>query len=260
MPQESILKFKNKRVYLLMQQKNFGAYEKLIEKYLVSQGICVDIGSEFPVDPDEYDLVVPMNFPSILKLKSTSKNVIVFHTSDLPMGKGWAPIANIFLNQEPVYCLTSFVANSSVDSGDILMKIRFKVRGNDTARSIRKIDDHLMILGILVLLIRFLDKNYYGATQEGEEGTHFSKRTKEMNEVFLSQRLDEILPILRSVEAEHNCFLTINGYSFELILKPVIEPDFPTDIDLEFFDNRENYSLSSFFAHHDLDIEIPHRL
>lgn len=243
-----------------MSTKNILKYEKYSERYLRSQGIHVDIGSDFPFQPESYDLVVPINFPKILKQEVTYKNVIIFHTSELPLGRGWSPIANIFLNEENFYCLTCFVANSSVDTGDILMRMRFKIRGNDTAVSIRKIDDNLMIIGILLILTHFKNKEINGTSQDGEPGTHFPKRKKEMNEIFLDQTVGEILPILRSAESEHNCFITKDGFTFELIMKPIIEPKFPTDIAIEFLHKNEKWDLFAFVAANNLKVLPPEQL
>jgi methionyl-tRNA formyltransferase len=243
-----------------MSTRNHLKYEKQIEKYLHSQGIHVDIGSDFPVKPELYDLIVPLNFPKKLNQVVNHKNVVVFHTSDLPLGKGWSPIANIFLNKEKFYCLTCFVANSSIDAGDILMKMRFKIRANDTATSIRKIDDNLMIIGILLILSHFSGKEYSGISQENQIGTYFSKRNKEENEIFLDQSIGEILPILRSAEKEHNCFVTKDGYTFELVLKPMIEPEFPSDITVEFLFKNEKWNLVTYLDAKNLKVLLPEQL
>ena len=244
----------------MVSTRNHSKYEKHIEKYLHPQGIHVDIGSDFPVKPESYDLIVPLNFPKILNQVVNHKNVIVFHTSDLPLGRGWSPIANIFLKEEKFYCLTCFVANSSIDAGDILMKMRFKIRANDTATSIRKIDDNLMILGILLILSHFKGKEYCGISQDNQMGTYFPKRNKEENEIFLDQSIDEILPMLRSVESEHNCFVTKDGYTFELVLNPTIEPKFPSDITVEFLYKNEKWDLSTYLHANNINVLPPEQL
>jgi hypothetical protein len=81
-----------------------------------------------------------------------------------------------------------------------------------------------------------------------------------MNEIKAEQKVGEILPLLRSSESEHHGFIQANGFTFELLLKPLIEPDFPKDILLELPHKKEKHDLSDFLRENRINIDLPIQL
>jgi methionyl-tRNA formyltransferase len=233
---------------------------QLVERYLKSDFIEVDVGSIFPKKPSDFDLIVPINYPKVVNLDEDSRNVVVFHTSDLPRGRGWSPIANIFLEKKTEYCLSAFTASPKVDSGDVLIKMRFNIRPNDTARSVRQIDNHLTFIGILLLIKMLEHDELRGEAQEEEEATYSSRRNKEMNKLSLMNTLGEVMPLLRSAEPEHELYVEIEGIKFEIYAKPIESPTFPEEVEVDFLYRRESYLLKDLIAKFDLEIELPYKL
>ena len=188
------------------------------------------------------------------------RNVVVFHTSDLPNGRGWSPIANIFLENKAEYCLSGFIATPKIDSGDLLIKMRFIIRPNDTAPSIRKIDNHLTFIGILLLTRILVNEELCGEAQEEARATYSLRRSKEMNELSLENTIGQVMPLLRSTEPEHESYVVFEGVKFEICVKPMEAPRFPDDIVVELLHCRESYLLQDLIEKFELEIELPKSL
>ncbi len=255
-----LLKSSTGRVFLLIEEKNRPNYAEFVKKYLISNSIQVEMGSDFPKNPSNFDLIVPINYPRVVPTNVHLRNVVVFHTSDLPKGRGWSPIANIFLENKSEYCLSGFIATPEIDSGDLLMKIRFIIRPSDTAQSIRKIDNHLTFIGILLLTRILADDQLFGEIQDEARATYSTRRSKEMNELSLNNTIAEVMPLLRSTEPGHEAYVVFEGVKFEIYVKPMEAPRFPDGIVVELLHSRKNYPLKDLIRKFELEIEIPNKL
>ncbi len=86
-----------------------------------------------------YDIVFVLGYTKILPKKfiKCNKNILLVHESDLPKGKGFAPIQwQIIEGKKEITC-SLIDLSEELDSGDIHRKIKFKLDGSELYNEIR---------------------------------------------------------------------------------------------------------------------------
>jgi len=221
-----------KKVFFLLntlQEFNFGNY---IEKHL--SNVQITVGESLPVYRDEYDLIVPWNYRKKIKNLSVNRNIIVFHSSDLPEGKGWAPIYYSIVDNKEYYVISGVLINEEIDAGNIIVKACFRIKGNYTAEVIRKWDDEISIILIGKILLHFDGLNFQGVEQR-ERGTYFKKRIPEDNEVDINSQLSAVINHIRACERTHPAYFYFNQTKYIINIRPETEPNFPEDLEIFFY-------------------------
>jgi len=226
---------KKKIFFLVNNLEEFCSYD-LLKKYLYD--VSITVGETFPEHPEDYDLVILWNYKKIIHGLNGISNIILFHASDLPKGKGWAPIYYTIVNKEEYYTITGLFAANEVDSGDIIVKARFKMKDNYTATILRQWDNDISLILIKKILEKFKDKPLKGMKQTGNE-TYFKRRYRDDNEISLDERLKEIVDKLRASEPQHPAFFFYNGYKYFIFIQPEFEPKFPDDLEIIFYDSTQ---------------------
>lgn len=222
-----------KRVFFLVNKLGEFDFFEYIEKYL--NGINVTVGESLPQNPKEYDLIVLWSYRKIIRDVS-SKNVILFHSTDLPEGKGWAPIYYSISSGQKYFTISGILADEKVDSGDIVVKAKFKIKDNYTAEYIRKWDDEISIILVKKILEKFASKEIKGKKQIGV-GTTNQRRTPEDNKIELKARFSEKINHLRACEKNHPAFFYYNKIKYNIIVEPEPKPEFPSDLKITFYDS-----------------------
>ena len=213
------------RVLFLFSESPAPSVMSLIQQHSSLQ-TRLETSLEFPDNPEEYNLIVPWNFQTKIPVFPKLNNVVIFHSSDLPEGKGWAPIANIFLKDIERYTLTAFYIAEEIDSGKMILKVSFPIIESMTARFIRKIDNILIIRLSIRIACEIGLQKYSGVNQPIVGSTNYPRRKPEQNEIKLSETLESFLPRLRSAEANHECFFILGSTRYNLIAVPAaISPD-----------------------------------
>ncbi len=209
----------------------------LIKKYLPTFKFKVKFSRSTEIAFEKYDLVVLWNFHRKLEIGDDVVNVVVFHASNLPEGRGWAPIANLFLHEQKQYTLTGFRANSEIDTGNILIQFYISMKPSYTARFIRLIDNELMCLGVRMLLdYRLTMEN--GRPQPSNHVKPFQRRTPEMNKIDVSNSIESYIALLKSAEEGHPVYFEHDGEVFDLCLTPRKSPNFPEVLVSVFYDRE----------------------
>lgn len=201
-------------------------------------GVSVVAGKGMPPNPEDYDLVVLWSYRKVVSGLSARKNVVVFHSSDLPEGRGWAPIYHAVADARPFYTISGILAAPQVDAGDLLVKARFAMRPEYTADVLRAWDAEISIRLVASLLERLGGSGLHGASQQGE-GTYYPRRSPEDNEVTLTTPLGDLVPHLRACEAQHPAFFYSDGVKYVITVRPDHEPQFPDDLVITFFDSGQ---------------------
>lgn len=197
------------------------------------EDISVSISEFVPEDPNEYDLILLWNYKKILPNIGRYGNVVVFHSSALPRGKGWAPIYYTIANEEEYYTITGILAVNEVDAGDILVRASFKMCVNYTASVLRQWDNIIMLLLARELLSKS-SKPFKGIAQTGE-GSSNPRRHPEDSEIELSVPFGSIVNHLRACEEAYPAFFYYKGKKFYVNIEPEEKPVFPDDLKIEFF-------------------------
>lgn len=221
-----------KRICFLVNALAEVDFLPLLGQYL--PGCLWAFAETLPEDWEHFDLVVPWNYRRRISLPGENRNVVVFHASDLPEGRGWAPLYHTFAERLEQYTLTAILIDEGIDTGDIVAKARFKIQGNHTATFVREWDTHITLRLIAELLGRFDGRRLRGIRQPAE-GCYRPRRHPEDSRVDLSKPLAELIPHLRGVEDRHPAFFDYEGHRYRLKLQPEVEPAFPTDLQFEFF-------------------------
>ena len=133
-----------KKIFFVVNNIKEFEFENLITKYLPK--VDIKIGKLLPKNVKKYDLIILWNYKKIIKDLPKENNVILFHSSDLPKGKGWAPIYYSIISKQKYFIISGIIANEKVDAGDIIVKARFKIQVNYTAGFLRKLDNEISII------------------------------------------------------------------------------------------------------------------
>lgn len=227
------------RLCLLLNRLGDFDFAGDVERYLPSERFAVTITDMFPEQPDKYDLIVPWSYRRHLPQAEQAGNVVVFHSSDLPQGKGWAPLYHLFANNASQYTLCGIRAANEIDSGDIVIRARFDLAPDYTAPFLRQLDQELMLLLAGRLAERFRGRALYGKPQTGE-ASYKRKRSPADSQVDLSQPLSALLPHLRGLEPDFPAFFYHEGRKYLLEIRPANAPRRPAHIRIEYFDTGES--------------------
>jgi len=221
------------RICLLFNNLFEFDFEELVQRFLPMDQFEVDIVDIFPKEPSKYQFIIPWNYRKVIQKASQAGNVIVMHSSELPEGRGWAPIYHAFSEQKSHYVMTCVFADDDVDTGDIIMQARFVIEPDYTAPFTRMLDNELSLLLIVKLCEQWPGSNPVGAKQTGT-GSYRSRRYPADNEVDISQSLASLIPHLRAVESSAPAFFIYNNVKYLIEVRPVIKPSRPSEVFIEY--------------------------
>lgn len=151
---------------------------------------------------ESFDIVFILSYHKLIEKSFLIKNRhnLVIHESDLPKGKGWAPMFWQILEGKDKITFTMFEATEYVDNGDVYMKKDLILTGYELNNELREKQAEL----ITVMSIDFI-KNYekYNTAkkQVGNE-TFYLKRTKLDSELDINKTIDNQFNLLRIVSNE----------------------------------------------------------
>ena len=152
---------------------------------------------------ENYDVVFILSYHQIIKKEYLNKNKhnIVIHASNLPEGKGWAPMFWQILEGKNEIAFSMFEASVGVDDGDIYMKKQLILTGYELNEELRDKQAKFTIEMCLEFLNNY-DKYKLAGVQTGIE-SFYTKRIAEDSELDVSKSLDEQFNLLRIVDNEN---------------------------------------------------------
>lgn len=146
---------------------------------------------------DEYfDVVFILSYFRLIEdkfLKKHRHNIVV-HGSDLPKGRGWAPIFWQILENKSEIPITLFEANENADDGDIYLKDVIIYEGHELNSEIREKQAEKTIDMCLKFLNNY--QNIKPIKQEGE-ATFYRRRNPMDSELDVNKSLKEQFNLLR---------------------------------------------------------------
>ncbi len=150
---------------------------------------------------NEFDVVFILSYFRLIEdrfLKKHRHNIVV-HGSDLPKGRGWAPIFWQILENKSEIPITLFEANESADDGDIYLKDVIVYEGHELNSEIREKQAEKTI----EMCLKFL-KNYNSIKPIKQEGevTFYRRRNSMDSELDVNISLKEQFNLLRIVNNE----------------------------------------------------------
>lgn len=218
---------KKQRLFFLVNSKAEFSIHALTEKYL--RDVHIDVGTSLPQQNHDYTFIILWNYKKIIPNISQYPKVILFHSSDLPHGKGWAPIYYSIAKELPCFTITGLKANDQVDAGEIFVKASFPLKTEHTATIIREWDKEITIYLLSETLKRFPDGMVRTKAQSGTE-TFYPRRYPIDNKIDAQKSIIEQFSHLKACENQHPAYFEINGIKFTIEIKPEITPVFNLDL------------------------------
>lgn len=225
-----------KKIFFLLNKLEEFNFQQHLNKYL--SDVNVTVGESLPADTNYYDLIILWNYRKILKNISDKKNIILFHSTNLPHGRGWAPIYYALTKGLEYHTISGIFAVDEVDSGNIIVQVKFRIKDNYTAEVLREFDNEICIMLIKKIFEVFNGKEIKGKKQEGS-GSVNPRRKLEDNRINLDVKFRDIINHLRACEKNHPAFFVYNNTRYNVIIEPEIKPTFPDDLVIRFFNNSQ---------------------
>ena len=224
------------RLFIVLNDLSDFDFGPLLKKHL--GGHEVDIGVSPPCRPSDYRLVLLWSYHRIIKEIPQPNNIILFHSSDLPKGRGWAPIYNAIAQAESEFVVSGIFAAKDVDAGDIIVKARFPIEPFHMGSDLRRFDSELSIMLTAMILKRFEGRQICGSPQRGSPTT-YPRRKPEDNMIDPDEKLSDVYQRLRACEPNAPAFFVKDGVRFELSLKTTTPAPLPTNIQIRFGEDGE---------------------
>jgi len=222
-----------KKIFFVLNSLMEFDFGHSLEKYLIKSEYQVSVGEGLPHDTGSYDLIILWNYKKILKDITGANNIIVFHSTNLPEGKGWAPIFYSLAQNKEYFYITGILATDEVDAGDIIVQAKYSIKNNYTAKYLRMWDTEICILLIKRILEKFPSGKVTGKKQVGESSFNV-RRTASDNELDINQPLINQINLLRGCEDNFPAYFIYNNAKYKVYIKPEEEPGFPQDLEIIF--------------------------
>jgi methionyl-tRNA formyltransferase len=163
--------------------------------------------------------------PAVL---SRSRRNLVVHSSDLPRGRGFAPLAWQILNGQKEITTCLIEAAAEVDAGPIVERDVLRFNGTELYPEWREAQGWL----IVDLVLRFLAAadEPHGIPQTGE-ATKFRRRTRLDSKLDPDKTIAEQFDLLRTVDNdEFPAFFTYRGRTYKLAISLLDPPSHLSDL------------------------------
>lgn len=217
--------------------------EYLIDSFN-SQAATLDISTEFPTNPNDYSLIVLWNYQKKIVLKEPKNNIVVFHSSDLPKGRGWAPIAQLFLQEIPVYTLTAIFIDANIDTGRMILKATFPIKNSMTARQIRALDEWLTVFLSLEIARELNERRNMGIPQVEANASYYPRRNPSQSQIKPTDTLESAIPLLRAAEEGHECFFLLGDTTYLLKAMPMDNAITEVNVEVKYLSTKELKQIS----------------
>lgn len=196
----------------------FLPYAKSMQKILIEQSYTVDLLKSHDDIVGGYDVLFILSYFRIIPkyfLVKNSYNLVV-HESNLPEGKGWAPLFWQILEGKNNIPVVLFEALSEVDSGDIYCRGSIQLNGDELHDEIRQLQADETIR----LCLEFMKNNKIeGKNQSGVE-SFYAKRTPEDSKLDIDKTIREQFQLLRIVNnCDYPAFFEINGVRYKISIE-----------------------------------------
>ncbi len=152
----------------------------------------------------KFDVVFVLGYTKILSknfLKNNNLNLVI-HESDLPNGKGLAPIQWQILKGKKNITFSLIEMEKNFDSGDIFLQKKLKLNGYELNQEIRNLQGKLTIKIIKLFLKKYPKILLLKKKQQGKS-TFFKKRSTKDSELNINKSIKDQFNLLRVVDNEN---------------------------------------------------------
>ena len=172
---------------------------------------------------ESFDIVFILSYHQIIDKKylKSHKHNIVIHASDLPLGKGWAPMFWQILEGKNNIIFSMFEASDGVDNGDIYMKSPLTLTGYELNQELRE----KQALFINKMCLEFINNYtiYKVPNRQSGKDSFYNKRTSLDSKLDINKSIKEQFNLFRiSSNEEYPAYFEINGHKYKLNIEEVI--------------------------------------
>lgn len=190
-----------------------------------------------------FDLGFLLNYQRIVPgtvLEIPRLGFVLFHSTDLPEGRGWAPIYETMTRGTDLV-VSMLQAVEDADAGPILAKGRYPLTGVETEKEVRAIDDEITRVMLDATLDQLLAGRIRPVAQDVAGATWVKRRRPSESAVDLTKPLAEQVDHLRALPTDAPAYFDHRGRRFVLRL----EGAFDARVAFDARRVRMEYSLGS---------------
>jgi len=176
----------------------FVPYAKQFIKILKKKRISAKLFFDHENISEEFKIVFILSYFKIIpkEFLLKHKHNLIVHESDLPKGKGWAPLFWQILEAKNEIQVVLIEASERVDGGDMFIKDSILYEGYELYDEIREKQARKTI----DLCLRFIEEyENMKPTKQTGEGTIYKKRTAFNSELDIKKTIEEQFNLLRIV-------------------------------------------------------------
>ena len=147
-------------------------------------------------------------------------NIIVFHASDLPRGRGWSPYIWDILSGADTITVSAISAADEIDCGDIWAKTKFDVAKTDFLAEIME-QISLAQLNLLKEVVTMVGSGMHPIPQDlTTKPTYFSKRTPKDSYLDPEKTLNQLFDQIRMSDPKRfPAVVEIHGEKFKILME-----------------------------------------
>jgi methionyl-tRNA formyltransferase len=213
-----------KKILLLGKGLNFLGWQRVVDLFQ-TLNVLYEIHHNIESVKKDYKIGILIGYERIVPLellKIPRHGFFVFHSSDLPIGRGFAPIYNTIVRQLPL-TQTLCYAVEQVDSGNIIAKAHYVLDGNELEQEVRHIDDELTMYLLKDALPFLLAGHVKGRLQQHESATWWPRRRPDDSMIDDSRPLNDFFDHLRALPPDAPAYFERCGRRYHVRLE-VTEP------------------------------------
>ena len=172
---------------------------------------------EYETIPEDFAIVFILSYHKLIAESYLKKHLhnLVIHASDLPKGKGWAPMFWQILEGKNEIPFTMFEASNGVDNGSIYMKKILTLSGFELNEALRQKQADFIQQMCLDFLSHY--DHYKIPYPQSGDSTFYPKRSRQDSQLDIHKSIHEQFNLLRIVDnEEYPAFFEIEGHRYIL--------------------------------------------
>lgn len=183
----------------------------------LSRDIDADLFKSHVDISNGYDVLFLLSYHKLVpdSLLDKNNNNIVVHASDLPKGKGWAPLFWQILEGSCSIKFSLFEASNEIDAGNIYLQDELSLTGYELNEELRDKQAKFTIR-LCKKFISNCDSTPHVVTKVGEE-SFYRRRTPEDSRLDVNKTIAEQFNLLRIVDNNnYPAFFELDGHRYYL--------------------------------------------
>lgn len=161
---------------------------------------------------DDFEIVFILSYHRLIseKFLKRHKHNIVIHASDLPKGKGWAPLFWQVIEGKSEIVFTLFEADAGMDSGDFYLKKTIHLQGHELNHELRHIQADTCVQMCLDFMAEYKtlqpqkQLEYAKANNFADSELNiYKKRGPQDSELDINKTIAEQFNLLRTVDNDY---------------------------------------------------------